>query len=382
MEVDLGSLLWALFRRRGLILLSMLGFFLGSLGVSFVLPSRYKATAKILPPMEDEILPGRAILAGLGQEFGLGLGMMGVRGMPTTLDIFLAILKSNTILDRVIEGYGLIEAYGVEKKGDAARMLRRGTEFRLEPEGVVAVSVESRSPELSARGANAYIAELDRFVKETNMTRGRNTRIFVERRLEDVKADLAAAEESLKVYQQRHGLEILGQDVAHAVELYASLKAQALAKEVELDEMRSYTTADNPLYHSTLRELSELNARLNQMPPLAMEYARRLRDLKIQEELYALLIQQYEQAKILEARDTPTVVILEEARPPSTPSWPKKKLFVGLFTVLGLVVGVLIAAGDQFLENLKQQPDEYENLRRIGQSLKRDLQFWSRRKMR
>lgn len=375
MEVDLGNLLWALFRRRGLILLCMLGFFLGSLGVSFVLPRRYKATAKILPPME-EVMPGRSILAGLGREFGLG--MPGISGMPTTLDMFLAILKSNTILDRVIEGYGLIEAYG--KKGDAAKKLREGTELRLEPEGVVAVSVESRSPELSARAANAYISELDRFVKETNMTRGRNTRIFVERRLGDVRVDLAAAEESLKVYQQRHGLEVLGQEAAQAVGLYASLKAQALAKEIELDVMRSYTTTDNPLYHSTQRELSELKDRLGQMPPLAMEYARRLRDLKIQEELYALLTQQYEQAKILEARDTPTVVVLEEAKPPSIPSWPKKKLFVGLFTVLGLVVGVLIAAGEQFLENLKKRPGEYENLRRIGEGIKRDLRFWSKGK--
>jgi LPS O-antigen subunit length determinant protein (WzzB/FepE family) len=212
------------------------------------------------------------------------------------------------------------------------------------------------------------------------MTRGRNTRIFVEGRLAEVKTDLVAAEESLKVYQQRHGFEVLGQEAAQAVELYANLKALALAKEVELDVMRSYTTADNPLYHSTQRELSELNARLSQMPPLAMEYARRLRDLKIQEELYALLTQQYEQAKILEARDTPTVVILEEAKPPSIPSWPKKGLFVGLFTVLGLVVGILIAAGEQFIENLKQRPDEYENLRRISEGIKRDLRFWSRRK--
>ncbi len=397
MEVDFKKFLLTLFQRRRLVVLIGAGFLVSSVILSFSIPRRYKSSAKILPPAEEQGT-GVALLSGLQQE--LGLQVSGMSAFQTPFDLFIGILESNTIAQRVVRSLDLVKAYRVKTEGKAVDIVKKQTDIRPLPEGLLVVSVETRSPVLSARIANAYLAELDLFVKETNMTRGRNTRLFVEKRLREVANDLRTAEDSLRVFQQRNKTVALEEETKKAVEQYAIFKAQAVAKETELDVIKSYATVDNPLYLSTKNELAEMNRRLveieeggglsgfgvgfgvalKNMPAVGAEFTRRLRDVKIQEEVYGLLMQQYEQAKILEARDTPTVVLLESAAPSFVPSWPKKSLIVGLFIILGLIVGIIAATVAEWWARLKRQPEDYAELQRMWGMVKDDFRFLRRKK--
>jgi len=395
MEIDLGNLLLLLIRRRKTILFITLGFLLAGVILGFILPKRYESKAKVFPPLEAP--ETGSILAGLSQQLGrVGISMAQISGMPTSIDIFVAILKSNTAAEEVAEECGLKKIYG--KK--AIEKLNKMAKFIVLPEGVIEIKVKSPSPELSSKIANSYIKALDRFVTTTNMTRGRNTRIFIEGRLKKEKEELMAAEESLKVFEQKYKTVALDEETKRAIEFYANLKAQQVSKEIELATLKTFATLNNPLYLTTERQLREINQRLKELeqggggmrgfgvgfgvafknlPAMGAEYARRLRDVRIHEEIYGLLIQQYEQAKIMEARDTPSVVVLEWAKPGSL-IWPRKKLLILLFGFLGLVIGGISVLIGQFFKNMEKNPDfqkfrkELESIikRRRGGIRKRD----------
>jgi uncharacterized protein involved in exopolysaccharide biosynthesis len=398
MEIDIKKLLLTLVLRRRMIFFMIISCFIVGLVLSFVIPKRYRSTAKILPSAQDETNVSASLLSGLQQQFGLQVP--GLSGLQTPFDLFVGILKSNTIASRVVRSCNLVKVYRVKNEGRAVSILIKQVEFKPLPEGVLVVAAETRSPNLSAQIANAYLAELDRFVKETNMTRGRNTRLFVEKRLHEVEADLRAAEDSLRVFQQRNKTVSLEEETKKAVEQYALLKARAVAKETEMNVLKTYATVDNPLYLSTRNELDEMNRRLREveeggglsgfgvgfgvsfksMPAVGEEYLRRLREVKIQEELYGLLMQQYEQAKILEARDTPIVSVLEAAAPSRIPSWPKKTIIIILFLILGVVLGIVVALFDEWWSNFKRRPQEYAEVQRIWGMVRSDFQFLIRRR--
>lgn len=383
MEIDLGNLLLLLIKRRKSILFTILGFLLVGTLLGFVLPKRYESNAKVFPPLEAP--ETGSILAGVSQQLGrAGISMAQISGMPTSIDIFVAILKSNTAAEEVAEECKLKKIYG--KK--ALKKLNEMAKFIILPEGVIEIKVKSPSPQLSSKIANSYVKALDRFVTTTNMTRGRNTRIFIGGRLKKEKEELTSAEESLKVFEQKHKTIALDEETKRAIEFYATLKAQQVNKEIELATLKTFATLDNPLYLTTERQLKEITQRLRELeqggggmkgfgagfgvafknlPAMGAEYARRLRDVKIHEEIYGLLTQQYEQAKIMEARDTPSVVVLEWAKSGSL-IWPRKKLLIVLFGFLGLVIGGVFAIMGQFFENLNKNPD-FQKFRKEWESI-------------
>jgi uncharacterized protein involved in exopolysaccharide biosynthesis len=79
------------------------------------------------------------------------------------------------------------------------------------------------------------------------------------------------------------------------------------------------------------------------VPDLALQYGRLLRELKVQETLYALLTSQYEQAKITEARDTPTVQVLDPPVPADKQSKPRPVLYTALAGLAGLCLATILA---------------------------------------
>ncbi|TET47904.1 hypothetical protein E3J62_00025, partial [candidate division TA06 bacterium] len=204
--------------------------------ISLVLPKKYTASATLLPPVEQpEIL-------GIGSLLGGGLGavasMAGLPGMATASDVFVKILKSRRVMERVIQKCNLMDEYGAETLEEAVISLKGATSPEVSPEGLIIVYVDAKTAVLAAKIANSYIDELDRFNTEVNMTRGKRNRMFIEDRLEQVKEDLSAAEESLKVFQQEHKTVSLDEEVKAAIVAAGNLKAEIIAREVQLGVLR------------------------------------------------------------------------------------------------------------------------------------------------
>ena len=376
--------------------------------ISLVLPKRYTATATLLPPVEQPEILGISSL--LGGGLGAVASMAGLPGMATPSDVFARILSSRRVTERVIEKCNLLDEYGVESLEEALKSLHGATTLEVSPEGVIAISVNAKGPVLAADIANSYVDELDIFNMEVNMTRGKRNRIFIEDRLAKVKEDLKASEESLKVFQQNHKTVSLEDEVRVAIEAAGNLKAQIIAREVQLGVMRGYATEQNPQVKSLKSEIAQLNRQLRQieygskskgsdskfgagfsvpfakLPAVGLELARLMRDAKIQEVVFELLTQQYEQAKISEVRDTPTIQVLDRAVPPERRSFPQRKKLVVVGFIFSVFAGVGLAFFFEYVEKLQKRPREFEEWVGMGEQIKADIEefksrLFRRRKM-
>ena len=335
---ELASLWDRLRRRARLVAMLALGTTLIALVAALVLPSWYRASASLLPPSEEE--------SGVGLSSLLkDIGVPGVK-VPTQsepADVFVAILKSRRVNEEIVRQFDLRRVYRRKLMVDALKELSAHTKFAVDPSGIITLQVEDRSPRRAADVANAYVAVLDRFNRDVRMTKGRRTREFVGQRLTDTAKQLHEAEERFAAYQATHKTPPLSPDAASALSSIAGMYAQREALQVRLGIIKGYTQGESDETRQILAELAQLDRRLQEVPETGIASLRLLRELKTLEQLRALLIAQYEQARIQEVRDISTLEPLDIAAPPEKRSRPKRTLLVLTGLVLGLGAGVAMA---------------------------------------
>ncbi|HET9952519.1 MAG TPA: GNVR domain-containing protein, partial [Candidatus Eisenbacteria bacterium] len=179
-----------------------------------------------------------------------------------------------------------------------------------------------------------------RFNREIRMTKGRRTRLFVEKRLDETRVGLEKAEEALRKYGEKHHTVVLSADQLSSVESSARLFASQATLDVQLGIARQYASDSSVEVRRLRQQLDEVNRLIGALPDLGLELARLVRTVKIQEQVFALLSAQYEEARITEARDVSTVEVLDRADPPDRRIWPRR----GLLIALGFAISSFAAA--------------------------------------
>lgn len=334
--------LWASARpyRKRILAAVVLGTALAAV-IAFVWPPTYKATATILPPSEDDT--GFSVTSVLRN-----LSVPGVR-IPTRSgpgDIVMSVLESRRLAGTLVDRFDLQKVYGKKTRAAAIRELQSRASFDMDPNGSVAVTVKDRSARRAADLANAFIDELDRFNREVRMTKGRRTRIFVEQRLEETRKRLAEAEQALKDYQSEHRAIALTPEQSSAVETAAQLFAAQAALQVQLGVAREYATEQSEDVRRLRQRLDQVNREIAGLPALGLELARMMREMKVQEQVFALLSAQYQEAQINEVRDVATVELLDTAVPPDRPWWPRRGRLIALGFALSLIGSLAWVAWD------------------------------------
>jgi len=329
--------------------------------ISLLLPKIYESTATVLPQLESNEAGSMAALLSAtgagGAAQSLGISLPGAPATPT--DIFIAILKSRTMADAAVKQFNLMDVYQSRTPEDARRDLQAATQISLTKEKVIKVTVEATSPQLAADLANFYVNNLDRLNRTLTISKATHNRRFIEQRLNETQVSLVKAEEDLRDFQTKNKTVAVEAQSKAMIEAAAHVQAQIAAHEVQLEAMSSYLSPDNPQLVPIRTTLQELRKQLYMMesgkggkgmlpgdrlhpamitvPALALDYGRLMRELKVQETLYTLLTSQYEQAKLAEARDTPTVQVLDSAVPPERKIRPvirKNVLISGLLSLL------------------------------------------------
>jgi tyrosine-protein kinase Etk/Wzc len=340
---------------------------MGTLVVSFVLPKIYESTATLLPQLESNNGVGLGALFASGAASSaaqsLGISLPGSPATPT--DVFTAMLKSRIMADDIIRRFDLMEHYETKTMHDARGSLEGATRIVVTKEKVIKVAVEDKDPQLASDIANFYVSNLDRLNQTLSVSKARENRKFIEQRVAETQTALVKVEDALKEFQTQNRTVAIEAQSKAMIEATAMIQAQIMAQEVQLQVMGSYPSSNNPEIARVQSSISELRKQLQIMetgksgkerlpgdrlrpaitsvPTLALEYGRLARDLKVQETLYALLISQYEQAKLTEARDTPTVQVLDPAIPAERKSRPKILLNVLIAGILSLFVGLFWA---------------------------------------
>lgn len=367
------DLLYVLAKNRRTVIWVTAGFTIFALALSLVIPKKYKATATLMPPASQSMsLMSLAFKAGMPSDPEVG-GVGFMPGMVTPSDVFAYMLKNGAVTGRVIEDCGLIGHYRKERQWamdprktmyDVNKKLDQATTVKVTDERFITVTVEDKSPDKAAEIANRYGDVLNAVYASLNMSQGRRAREFIENRVAQEAGLLREVEDSLKTFQKRHRTISITDEMKALIEMSAGIEADIMAKRIELEALKSYSSSDNAQVKTLATEIEKAEQQLNrlmsgsrdrnlfipfsQAPEVGMELTRRMRDVKIHQEVYALLVEQLEHAKILEAKDTPKIQFLERATPPWKKSWPKRSLIV----LLGLLAGIVVSLSVVFIQHL------------------------------
>jgi tyrosine-protein kinase Etk/Wzc len=318
--------------------------------LAFILPSWYRATAKIMPP--ERAQSPAALLAGqLDSMIGLANGTR-----KDSSELYSAALDADPVVGALVDQFDLKKVYRKKLHSDACKTLRQHTEISVTKEGIIDVTVEDRSADRAAGLANAYVGELRQMTKSFAFSEASQRRAYYEDQLKQTKEELVAAEVGLKNTQQSTGLLQPEAQAKTIIDSVVALRTQILDREAKLAALRSYATENNPDRVRLQQEIGALRAQLDRMtkdqgsrspsdvmipvgqvPEAGLEYVRRLRDLKYQEAMYEFLSKQIEAARIDEGKNPVSVQVLQQAEPPERRAWPKRSLIVVLSGAAGLL---------------------------------------------
>jgi len=349
--------------------------------ISLLMTPIYQAETKIYVPQSSSSLSAQ-LLSQLGPMAGLA-----GTGKPPN-DLYLEILKSRPARDRIIERFGLIKVYGCETREDAEQKLLENIKAKQDiKSGVITFGVEDTDPKRSAAMGNAFIDEFRSLNKALALTEASQRRLFFEEQLKGAKGSLSKAEEAMQDFQEQTGAVKIDAQATAVIEGIAQLRAQIAAKEVQLKVMKTYSTSRNPDIQRAEEELKGMHEQMRRLesktsgdsvivptgnlPSAGTEYMRHMRDLKFNETLYELMLSQYQNAKLDEARDAVVVQVIEKAEPPVIREKPKRTLMVILGMFVGFLITILAAF---FLDFMKRAAGDHEHQARI-ETLRRYLSF-------
>jgi tyrosine-protein kinase Etk/Wzc len=358
-EISLLDLLILLAKNKKTLLIWPLVAAVLSIAASFLITVTYQASVRVLPPQQQQ--SAASMLASqLGSLAGLAGGAGGLLKNPN--DLYVAMLKSNSIADRMIERFSLAELYEAKFRADARKELLANTSVSAGKDGIMVIDVIDENPKRAADMANAYVEELVALTKRLAITEAQQRRLFFEKQLAQAKDSLANAEVALKKVQETTGLIKLDDQAKVVVETVARVRAQIAAKEVQVSVMRSYATEQNPQLKIAQEELGSLRGQLaklesrspaghndkdglfmatGKIPEAGLEYLRRFRDVKYHETIFELMAKQFEIARIDESREGAVIQVVDSAQPPERKFKPKRALIVVLAAVVSLFAAVL-----------------------------------------
>ena len=394
-EINLLDYLGVIFKRRRMIIRNSLLAGLIMLVLSFLLPKTYTATTTLLPPGEGDQNGLRSLL------LNSPISMFDVPGIPaSSSDIFVEILKSRTVAEAVLSkkykseetGQDLYEIWDIENQTDAINELHEKSTIFANEQGMINISVEVHNAELSAQIANAFVEALDEVNREKSFSRAKNSRIYIEEQLKQTEVRLKKAATALADFQSQFRAVDLQAQTRVSIEKAGEIKGTIMAKEVELKVALQTLKRDNPIINRLQTELDELKIQFEHLqfgnsipfeeqkdyfipfadvPEVGSRLAEFLRDVKVQETVWQLLNQQFYSAKIQEARDTPTIQVLDAAVSPERRTRPKRKLLVVVTSFLTFVFSVFWAFCLEYVERNKENKD-FQKMSGMVEELKAD----------
>jgi capsule polysaccharide export protein KpsE/RkpR len=336
-----------------------------SLLIAIVIPSRYASTTRLMPPDPPQG-QGMAIAAALTGRIGGNLGALGssLLGMNTSADLFAEVILSRTVQDELIDKFELRKEYGARRMVDARKELTRRTDISIDRKsGVLTIQVTDHDPKRAGALTQEYVAQLNNVVTQLNTSSAHRERVFLQERLSEVKNALEAAEKEFSQFASKNGAIDIKEQGKAMVESAAILEGQLIAARTELQGLRQSFADNNIRVRSMQARISELERQIRKvggltesgvssgsrddglypsirkLPLLGVTYADLYRRTKVEETVFETLTQQYELAKVQEAKEVPSVKVLDPADVPEKKVFPPRTLLVLTGTIMALAMG-------------------------------------------
>jgi len=395
-QLELFRLLW---ERRSLLFRAACIAMLTSALIAFLIPKSYTSTAQLMPP-DSQSTSGLAMVAAMAAKSGGGLGSIAgdLLGLKSSGALFISVLRSETSQDHITQQFDLQRVYALYGKKllvDTRRKLDENTSISEDRKsGVISISVTDHNPQRAADIANAYVDELNALVVGLSTSAAHRERVFLEERLKVAKVDLDTASTALAQFSSKNNTLDIQTEGKAMLDAAGTLAGQLVAAQSELEGLRQIYTDNNARVRALSGRVAELRKQLEKLggaqqnvaprntsattasisastdaaadppgelasgkigslpfptirnlPLLGAKYGDYYRAAKIQETVFELLTEQYELAKVEEAKETPSVKVLDPGRVPERKSFPPRLLIIFLGTFLGVAGSVVWVLG-------------------------------------
>jgi uncharacterized protein involved in exopolysaccharide biosynthesis len=358
--------------------------------LAFLLPSKYESTTRVLP--SDATSEAAMMMAG-GASGGAAMPSLGLMsdllGVRTPGAFCAAVLKSDTVLDGVINRLDLRKVYRVKDLDSARRTLSDLTVVVDDKKsGILTLTVTDKDPKRVAAMANAYAEELDKVLQTLNTSAAHREREFLEQRIEVVRQNLSAAEMLLSQFSSKNSAIDIKEQGRAAFEVASKVEGELIVAQSELQGLRQIYGPDHPRVKSAEARVAQLRAAadklgstsvdggddlkflsISRLPVVGVTYADLFREVKVQETIYEALLKQYEISKVEEVKQTPRLKVIDAGKVPSRKSSPRLLLLGVMCTLFCFVVGVVfILAKSEWDATDPESP-----IKRLGMRIVSDL---------
>jgi capsule polysaccharide export protein KpsE/RkpR len=353
-----------LWSRRRVLFRAALWALLASTAIAFLIPKQYESTTRIMPP--DQQSGSAAMLAAMlgkgspGSVAALAGSLFGIKNSGA---LFIDLLQSGTVQGHLVDQFDLQKIYRKRYRQDAVKKLARRTEITEDRKsGVITIVVTDTDRRRTRDLAQAYVDQLNQLVARVNTSVARRERVFIEQRLVTVQQDLEQAQVELSEFASKNTTLDIKEQTRAMVDAGAKLEAQLIVAKSEVDSLEQIYTPENIRVRAARARVSELGRELTkmgrpgmaaadspndasalypplrQLPILGVRWADLYRRVKIQETVFDLLTEQYETARIEEAKSIPIVSVIDP------PGWPEKKSFPPRFLLIVALTGTTVLA--------------------------------------
>jgi capsule polysaccharide export protein KpsE/RkpR len=385
--------------------------------VAFLIPKSYTSTTQLMPP-DPQSTSGMAMMAAMAAKAGGGLaGVAGdLLGLKSSGALFIGVLRSQTSQDRLIQQFDLRKVYGKKLVMDARTRLDENTSISEDRKsGIITINVTDHDPQRAAAMASAYVDQLNSLVSELSTSSAHRERVFLEERLRVAKQDLDDASNQLAQFSSKNNTLDIEQEGKAMLDAAGAIAGEMIAAQSQLEGLRQIYTDNNPRVRSLNARVTELRKQLEKLggtrpktangttpseeqpgdppagqasslpyptihslPLLGAKYAEYYRRAKIQETVYEMLTGQYELAKVQEAKEMPSVKVLDPARIPEKKSYPPRLVIMFLGALLASALSVVWVLGSARWEEVDAQDPRKVFVQEVAGSLKARLPWGAR----
>lgn len=389
-SINLLSLVDILKKWKRLLISSVIILSIFSVTISLIVPLTYSSSASIIPPGGGGLLDG---FLPASMTRGLGGLISGSSSDPNNgVNKTISILRSREIAVSTIEKFNLMEYYSAPTIEDAINSFRDDFSILLTEEGTVNITVNQKTKylhpeddELSTRKrvkeiAQFIVDELDKKYTFLETQKARYQRIIIERRYNQSLEDIEELENEIMEFSTDNGILNFELQVEAQLEALYTLESELISAEVQyeillatFDESHQQVVAQKNIINTLLNKIEEikrgesdtnLQTSIDKAPEIGRRYLQLQREMLVQTAIYEFVVQQFEQIKIQEAKDTPSLQFIDTPQEPTKRTSPRRSLMVialcavGFFMVVATIT--IIEFFDRSSLSLKEKQSDIQ----------------------
>ncbi|MDF1610886.1 GumC family protein [Stygiobacter electus] len=371
----------------------------GATTFALLSPKWYKSTSSVFPAEKNDLLSMLSGVSNLAKGFSASKGLAALTGSNSEADRYVAILKSSTMTKDIINKFNLRKHYKMEDDfyEDIVKEWFSNLELEIQDEGNLTITVYDKDPKLAATIANYLVQRLNEINTDLSITNAKANREFVEKRYFQNLTDIKNLETQMQSFQEKYGVVAVPEQIEATVKSMSTIYADLYKKEIEYNVLKQTYGLDHPLVNTSKIEMNELKNKIKQLnngnddsqkdvkliipfkeaPAIGNEYIKIFRNLEIQYKILEFIQPLYEQAKVEEARNTPSVLVIDKAEPATKKSKPKISIYASISLIVSLFLGLAIVFTLELLNKFKIMDSNKYNF--IVSEFSKDLKKFSKK---